>query len=311
MNLQNEKFQGYLIIIVAVFTWSFSEIIVKRVQGQADAASLSFYRFFFGGLFLLFILFVRKDLKHIKRMFKNNWSLFLMSSAFAFGISNILYFLGLLYTQANIAATIYSTYTIWSTIFSIFILNERNNIKLKLVGLVLGTIGVTLLMTNLNVIEIISVEYLFGNILVLIGALLWGLYTVLNKKIQLNEPDITNNSLKLCTLSSFLASTPNFILMIIISKDKSYNSYDLEVWLQILFLGFICTGLGIFLLFEGLRKVEVSKGMSLALLKPIFVTFLAYFILNEMPSIILFISISLIIIAICLINQNRPNEPKT
>jgi drug/metabolite transporter (DMT)-like permease len=283
---------------------------VKLVQDQANAASLSFYRFFLGGIFLFIILFIKKDLLHIKRMLKNNWLLFVLSSSVALGISNILYFIGLYYTQANIAATIYSTYTIWSTIFSIYILNERNNIKLKFVGLILGSLGVLLLMTNLDLLNIISVENLFGNILVLIGSLLWGIYTVLGKKIQLNEPKLSNCALKFSMLSSFLASIPNFIFMLTFTETTSLLIYSFEIWAHIFFLGFICTGLGIFLLFEGLKNVELSKGMSLALLKPIFVAFLAFIILNEIPTIILAISISLIIIAISLINQNRPNHSK-
>ena len=42
-----EKFEGYSIIIIAVFTWSFSEIIVKLLQGAVGALSLSFFSFFF------------------------------------------------------------------------------------------------------------------------------------------------------------------------------------------------------------------------------------------------------------------------
>lgn len=308
MILQNEKTKGYLIIILAIFTWSFSEIIVKLVQEEANAASLSFYRFFLGGIFLLSILFIKRDLKDLKRMFKNNWKLFFLSSSFAFGISNILYFIGLFYTKANIAATIYSTYTIWSTIFSIYILKEKNNILFKFIGLIIGIGGVALLMINFDFFDIVSLEYLFGNILVLLGAILWGIYTVLGKKIQINGSNIPNNSLKFSMISNFLASLPNLILMFFFSDKNSYINYNFEIWSHIFFLGFICTGLGIFLLFEGLKKLELSKGMSLALLKPIFVTFLAFFILNEIPTLTLLISMILIIIAIFLINQNRPNE---
>jgi len=51
----DESLKGYLIIIIGVFTWSFSEIIVKLLQGSVGAISLSFFRYFIGGLFLLFI----------------------------------------------------------------------------------------------------------------------------------------------------------------------------------------------------------------------------------------------------------------
>jgi drug/metabolite transporter (DMT)-like permease len=75
-----------------------------------------------------------------------------------------------------------------------------------------------------------------------------------------------------------------------------------------LFLGIISTGIGIFLLFEGIKQIETSKGMSLAFFKPIFATILAYFILNELPTLALLFSIILIIIAILLINRRSAIE---
>ncbi|MFX0073274.1 MAG: EamA family transporter, partial [Candidatus Hermodarchaeota archaeon] len=74
----------------------------------------------------------------------------------------------------------------------------------------------------------------------------------------------------------------------------------------IFFLGIVCTGLGTYLLFEGIKHLEVSKGMSLAFLKPIYATFLAFILLNESPTISLIVSIVLVIISILLINK-RPS----
>jgi len=102
-----KKAQAYLIIIIAVFTWSFSEIIVKLTN--VGALSLSFFRFFIAGTFLLLLLAIKKDLKGILTMVKNNWVLILLSSCFALGFSNVIYFVGISNTQANIGATIYTS----------------------------------------------------------------------------------------------------------------------------------------------------------------------------------------------------------
>jgi drug/metabolite transporter (DMT)-like permease len=72
MTMNNdESLKGYLIIIIGVFTWSFSEIIVKLLQGSVGAISLSFFRYFIGGLFLLFILVIKRDLSGIILINKN------------------------------------------------------------------------------------------------------------------------------------------------------------------------------------------------------------------------------------------------
>ncbi|MFX0072145.1 MAG: DMT family transporter, partial [Candidatus Hermodarchaeota archaeon] len=209
----NESLEGYLILIFAVFTWSFSEIIVKILQGSVGAYSLSFFRFFIGGLFLLIVLVFKRDLSGIKKMIKDNFILIIVASCFASGLANIIYFIGVSNTQANIAATIYTTYPIWITIYSIFILNEKSNLKWKFIGIIIGLIGVAILLTNFNLSEIFSSQNLYGNFLVLLGSIIWSLYSVLGKKIQINEKETTNVALKFCTISSFLACIPVFILL--------------------------------------------------------------------------------------------------
>ena len=237
-------------------------------------------------------------------MLKNNWMLFLICSCFALGISNIIYFTGITLTQANIGATIYTTYPIWITIYSILILHEKTNLKLKFIGIGIGVLGVAILMTNFNFLGFFSSEYLLGNFLVLTGSIIWGLYSVLGKKIQKNEEGMENVALKFSMLSNLLACAPVFIILLFTPEFDTFMQYDLTSWFWISFMGIISTGFGIYLLFFGIQKIEVSKGMSLAFLKPIFATVLAFFILSEMPTIALLVSIFLVICSILLINRS-------
>jgi len=309
--IKEVKTKSYLIIILAVFTWSFSEIIVKLLQGSVGSFSLSFFRFFIGGVCLLIVLIFKRDLAGIWKMIKENWKLLLIASCLALGLSNVIYFIGITYTQANIGATLYTTYPIWITIYSIFILNERGNLKFKFMGIIIGILGVAILMTNFNLFAFFSSENLFGNVLVLLGAIIWGFYSVLGKKIQMNQPELSNSALKFSMLSMFLACIPIFTILIFTPEFDDFMNYDLESWFWILFMGIISTGLGIFLLFEGIKHIETSRGMSLAFFKPIFATILAYFILNELPTLALLFSIILIIISILLINRRSFIEKET
>ena len=306
----DENIKGYSIILLGVFTWSFSEIIVKLLQGFVGPISLSFFRSFIGGLFLLLLLMLKRDLSGIKKMIKDNFILIIVASCFASGLANIIYFIGVSNTQANIAATIYTTYPIWITIYSVFILNEKSNLKWKFIGVILGLVGIAILMTNFNISEIFSSQNLYGNVLVLLGSIIWSLYSVLGKKIQINEKDISNIALKFCMVSSFLACLPVFFILIFSPEFETFMSYNFESWFWISFLGIVSTGLGTYLLFEGIKHIEVSKGMSLAFCKPIFATILAFFLLRELPTIALLISISMVMGSIILINRTPDFEKK-
>ncbi len=311
----SDDLKGYIIIIVAVFTWSFSEIIVKLLQSTTTPVgplSLSFFRFFIGGIILFFVLVFKKDLSGMGKMIKNNWQLFLFSSCFALGVSNIIYFTGVTRTQANIASVIYTSYPIWITVYSMIILKERTNMILKFVGIAIGLIGVAILMTNFDFTGFINSAYLIGNILVLTGSVIWALYSVLGKKIQINEEvnETTNLSLKYACMSMIFAVIPTLFILPLTRERHTFLQYNFEAWFWIFFMGIVCTGIGIFLLFEGIRHIEVSRAFSLAFLKPIFGTILAFIILGEYPTFALFVSICFVMVSIILINQN-PGKKKS
>lgn len=302
-----ERTLGYFIIIIAVFTWSMVEISVKILQGSVGPITLSFFRYLIGGSFLFTILLMKGDLSGILKMIRNNWKLFILISLFTTSFSNVLYFTGVTFTQANIASAILTTYPIWITIFSFFILNEKSNLKLKFIGIILGFSGVAILITNFNFTGFFKQENLLGNILVLCGSIIWGFYTPLGKKIQNNEENTSNCALKFTSLSFLFSAIILFVILPFTPEFSTFMSYSLDSWLWILFLGVISTGFGQFIFFLGVKHIEVSKGISLAFLKPIFATILAFFILQEEPTLALLVSIGLISISVILINRKKKN----
>ena len=105
-------------------------------------------------------------------------------------------------------------------------------------------------------------------------------------------------------ISSLLASIPVTVIIFFTPEIESFLVYDLESWFWISFLGIVSTGIGIYLLFEGLNYLEASKGFSLAFLKPIFATLLSFIILNEFPTLALLVSICFVMVSIVLINYD-------
>lgn len=302
--------KGYLICFLAIFTWCFSEIIVKLLQGEVGPVSLSFLRFFLGGIILLVIMMFQRDIKGVSLLVTHHRWKIMLASFIGLGISNILYFLGVQLTQANIGSALYTTYPIFISIYSIFILNERTNIPSKIVGYVIGFIGVLVLMSNFQIETMFAEEYLLGDFLLLSAAALWSIHSVTGKKIFRSEQGFTNIELKYNMITMFMACIPVFILLVNLPEFSTFLHYSSVAWFYIFFMGFISTGLGLFLFFIGLRKIEVSKGISLALLKPIIVAILAFFILNEIPTIALLVSIGCVTIAVLLINRPVPTNDK-
>jgi drug/metabolite transporter (DMT)-like permease len=296
--------------------WSFSEIIVKLLQGMEHhigPVSLSFTRFFFGGIFMIILMLLkggRKGTHKMGELAKRNKVSICISSMFGLGFSNIIYFIGLQMTQANVGSALYTTYPLFISIYSIWILGEKSNIRRKLIGYFIGFTGTAILMTNFRLDLFIAEEYFIGNILLVLAAIIWSLYSVLGKRIIREAKDIENAEIKYTAISFLLATVPVVFFLLFSSELGGFFQYNIFEWLLILIQGFFTTGYGMYLFYMGLRKIEMTKGISLALLKPIWVTIFAFFILGEQPTLALLVSIPLVSIAVLIINTKKKAELK-
>jgi drug/metabolite transporter (DMT)-like permease len=295
--------RGYAFISIAVLSWSFSEILQKLLQGAVPPMSKSFFRFFIGILPLGLILLIKKDFK--MGFIKRNLKELLLSSILGLSIGNFVYFLGIERTKANLGSAIYGTYPLFISIYSYFLLKEHTNLKRKIIGYIIGFLATFMILTNLNFTNLINSEYMAGNLLVLVAAAIWSIYSVFGKKITKKERDLTSNiDLKFNFVAMALASISNLIFIgFMPTEQQSFFVYPLESWIYLFLLGIFVTGLGTWFFFLGIQDLEISKGISFAMFKPLFSLVLAFFILGETPSAILIIALPFVLLSIYLINK--------
>jgi DME family drug/metabolite transporter len=304
--------KGYILCFLGVFCWSFSEIIVwllKSPPGSPDIGvgpiSLSFYRFFFGGIFLLVIMVARKDLTGFGELIKKNPLLMLLSSVVGLGVSNMIYFIGIsLYgTEAPVGAALYTSYTLFIGIYSIFILNERTNIPLKIVGFVVGFLGIIILLTNFNFAIILQPNKITGNILLVLAGAIWGFYSVLGKKIFRKNPEIKNVDIKFTIWSFFLSCIPIAITLPFSGEIPDFLQHTAAEWALVAFLAIVSSGIGLYIFFVGVKSIDVSHGISFSLLKPIIAAFFAFILLGQVIPGAMWVSVPLVSAAVLLINR--------
>ncbi|MFX0135141.1 MAG: DMT family transporter [Candidatus Hodarchaeota archaeon] len=312
----NDESKGYILVFFAVFIWSFGEILIKLLQNSVGPFAYPFLRFFIGSLFLFSVLAIKKDFSGIKDMLKNP-VLILLASVLGLGISHVLYFIAISNTFANTGSLIFTTYPIWTALYSIILLNERTNLKLKFIGMGIGIFGIAILMLSFQPTEFFNIEQLFrnyshvfGSIVALIASLLWSLYAVLGKKIQNNCEETSDYDLKFTALSFIVTSIFMFFLLIFTPDFNAIFYYDLNTWFLVLILGVVSSGISYYLFFMGIKYIEVSKGISLALLKPIIAIFFAFVILGEDITLILLLSLAIVIFSLYLINRNPSDTEK-
>jgi drug/metabolite transporter (DMT)-like permease len=296
--------KGYAIALLAVLMWSSSEILQKLWQRLGyGPLTLSFFRYFIGAISLIFVMAYQRDFKGMGGMLRRNWGGFLISSAFASAAANIIYFVGIQMTQANIGSAIYTSYPIYITIYSMAFLGERANLRQKYIGLVLGFVGVVILVTSFDFTG-------FWQASNFVASVTWSIYSVLGRKIQQKEAKLgmTNVDVKFTFLGMVIASVVSAIPLPFVPEGATLFQYSLNGWVIILLLGFITTGWGTYVFFVAVKKIEVSQAISLAYIKPIITIILAFFLLSELPTYALLVGIPIIFASILVINWRAKTE---
>jgi drug/metabolite transporter (DMT)-like permease len=295
---------GYGLVVLAVIMWSFSEILQKLLQDSVPPMSKSFFRFFIGIIPLFIIMIAQRDLR-LRELWHHSWKDLIIAGVFGFGIGNFVYFLGIVQTQANLGSVIYGTYPLFISIYSIFMVGERSNLKRRFIGYAIGFFAIALLMTNGDFSGFLAAENFVGNLLVLAGAAIWSIFSVLGKKItKQHRATISNIDLKFNFITMALAGATNFVLLVFMPAERSvFLQYSATAWIYLILLGVFVTGISTWLFFVGIAHLEVSKGISFAMFKPVFVIIFSFMILREIPTLILLVSLPLIIIAVWIITK--------
>lgn len=133
------------------------------------------------------------------RYLLQDWKPFFFPGVLGRALSGICWSLGLTYTSASTAALISCSTPIFTTVYMVFTRQEPMTGR-GWAGIILSVSGVYLVITKGKGIDL-HIQSFFGNMLILLGALLWSYYLIMVKKwmsekrysvLQVNVLSMTN-----------------------------------------------------------------------------------------------------------------------
>ena len=306
-----KKILAYFEITFAVFIWATIELVMHLFQEPTSGLIILFFRFMFGGIFLLAIVIFTKRHRNLMLLIKRYPSYYIPAALIGLTLGMWLFSEGTLRTQPAIAATIISTNPIFISLYMMFFQGEKKSWA-KILGIFLGFMGIILILTEGHFTLFFENEYLIGNLMVLAGTVFWVINLIIGKLLLSKIIPSSQNEMELeekLNISSLEFNTvtfliTGFILIPLILRPAQLNliiSYNFDTWIKLFYLGIFPTGIAYFFYFRGIKSLPASKGANLFYLKPIFSTILAYIILDYIPSNIFYIGIGIEIIALLLI----------
>ncbi|NLD49838.1 MAG: DMT family transporter, partial [Clostridiaceae bacterium] len=161
----------------------------------------------------------------------------------------------------------------------------------KIAGFVLGMTGIVIISTNSLNLETLNIKSPF---LALLSAVLYGLYTVLGRRVSSRIGSLKMNSY------SFLIGSLILLPLLLIFR-MPVISFDTTAAIQVIYLSFFVTGLAYLTYFKGLTLVGASSGSLVFFLKPVLAGVFAIIFLREHFTSNLFIGTLFILFGIIII----------
>ncbi len=174
--MKSNSYKAFLAVLILSIIWGANTPLIKFSLKVIPPFTFVFIRFF-----LAFILILPIFLRSKPKFKKQDLQLVSLSLLATFNI--VLFVLGVRLTLASVGQAIYSFQPIVVTIISYFILKERFKIK-KILGVIIGFIGVNLVVSLPFLENHISKTAFFGNLMIFIACLNYSYYVVLSKKFS-------------------------------------------------------------------------------------------------------------------------------
>lgn len=287
---------GAICLTLAAAIWGGVYVVSKVVLEVIPPFTLLMLRFGIALLVLGAFVVARKE--YIP---KKEYPLLMAIAFVGVTISIAAQFLGTKLSTAHMGALITSASPAFIAIFAVWLLKERIYWQ-QTAGILLATLGVLIVIGVPS--EADTATSMIGNIILLVAALSWGLYTVLSKKATQRY-----SSLAVTTYAAWFGlifSSPLLFWELSVT-DVSW-AWSWQTWLGVLYIGIISTAGAFYLWNKGFEMMHAGSGAGFFFVQPIVGAFLGWLLLGEHLGVGFFIGACFIFLGVMLSNLKQAKQ---
>jgi drug/metabolite transporter (DMT)-like permease len=203
---------------------------------------------------------------------------------------------GLKYTTASNTGWIIGITPVFMAILGYIFFREKLRI-INIAGIAVAFFGLLLLIGkgDFSKIDLISNK---GDVMVLISAFTWSIYSLVNKKITFSYPPMM-------TIFYLFLTMAVILIPFNISGETLSSVINLSGrgWVAVLFLGLICSGVSYVFWAQALKNMDSARVGAFVYFEPFITIFTAWFILNEQITFVIVLSGVIITTGVILVNK--------
>lgn len=270
---ETSSLASHIGLFITTIIWASTFINIKIVLQQVQPNTLAFLRFFIASIVLLVYSAITRQ-GFIK---KEDLGWAAASGLTGVALYNIFQNQGLKYAGATDAAIIASMAPVFMALLAWLILKESIT-KQQILGIIIAFTGSTLVATN-GTLETFNLEptRLFGDFLILLTGLAWGLYNISLKKLLGKYSPTT------VLTSTTLAGTIALFPAMLFEQPLNLGSVNTWGWINVFYLGLLASALAYLLWNKALTVISTVTAGAYLYLLPVLAAIIAFLFLNEVP----------------------------
>jgi drug/metabolite transporter (DMT)-like permease len=207
-------------------------------------------------------------------------------------------FLGTKLSTAHMGALITSASPAFIAIFAVWLLREMLN-RYQIAGIVLATLGVLIVVGVPGEAETSTAT--LGNVILLVAAVSWGLYTVLCKRATSRYSSLAVTAY--VALFGLIFTSPAMLWEL--SATPVDWSFGWDIYAGILYIGIISTAGAFYLWNKGFELLQAGSGAGFFFFQPVVGAFLGWLLLDEHLSFSFFVGAIFILLGVGLSNMQK------
>lgn len=290
--------KGIIALSVTVFIWASTFTVIKIGLERITPLNLSFVRSILATFFLLGWLLLKGNRQEIARALKYHLGYIIGLGVVGVALFNIFQNIGIGLTSSGIASLLVASNPVFILILGASFLGEKIT-KSKAAGIVLGFVGIIIVtFLGKNMALLLRSGSFWGNILALLSAVCWAVYSVMNKNaLKRYSPLI------LTALAYVFGSLILFFFCFTFEDVSLIFQCSLSSWLILLYLGILASGVTFYLWNYALSIMEASRVSVFIFLIPVLAILLGKVILNETITGFTFLGTGLVLSGIYLMER--------
>ncbi len=263
------KTKSIIYVLICVLLWAMIPVVSKLGQSNLNNYQFLFWSSVISFLTFLAIILIKKKVFLLLRLSAKDWIQSIVLGLLGTYLYYILVYFGYANAKGIEVLIIQYCWPIFVIVLSILILKERLNLR-KVISIILGFFGVFMVLTKGELTDI-HFDNFFVDSIVLLAAFVFGLFSVLSKKVKID-------SLSLVTIYFLTATVISFISMILLSEFKLPTQ---DTILPILINGIFVNGISYIFWIGALKIGKASFMAPFVFLTPVISTILLILFFKE------------------------------